>query len=588
VNGLRIIERLEASARQALPEPVARELEQFTLLSRDSVRSLLNAASMSRDTDPAQFALWGTVLIAIPPAMYAFRKLLNYSAMRFAPFAVVDRMIQADRMFFLLYGMLAAALLAAVTWEALLPDRTDQEIVGTLPVRPRTLAAARLVAALIVATILSSAISLPVAVMLAIAAPSHPALGFLPTVFVAHVTTTMGASLFAFSVLLVARGGIAFCFGEHVSERFATVLQLVIVAALAEVFFFLPSVLPALVNRMIDGDPVAMTLPPVWFAALYSWLVGTSHAALATPAALAPLAFAGGIGLAIPVYLLPAAVLARRTLETQHRLHVGLISSLARTAAVALPASAVMRAILVFIVASLLRSRRHRLIVTAYTGLAIAIGTMSMLAGNIRGIIALDRPGVSLLALPLVMIFFVTLGLRTAFTIPTDFEANWSFRLVQPRVMTAIDATVIAILLVGVFPIAAAASTAAFVLGWGVRLSVAVGAIDLLSAMALVEWSLLDWRKIPFTCGHLMDVESIKSRWLSRIGPLILFAFVNAAVQRNVMRSTHAFFSYVGLAVVAIAVLRIRRAVVVRHLPLQFDAAPRDEIATLKLSDALG
>src|SRR6185503_4404388 len=131
----------KASARHAIPARFEREIDQFTLLSRDSVRNLLNAASMSRDADPAQFALWGTALISLPPAMYAFRELLNYAAMRFAPFAVVDRAIQSDRTFFIVYGMLAAALLAAMLWEALLPDRTDQEIVGSLPVRPRTLTA---------------------------------------------------------------------------------------------------------------------------------------------------------------------------------------------------------------------------------------------------------------------------------------------------------------------------------------------------------------------------------------------------------------------------------------------------------------
>jgi hypothetical protein len=255
---------------------------------------------------------------------------------------------------------------------------------------------------------------------------------------------------------------------------------------------------------------------------------------------------------------------------------------------VALPASAVVRGILVFVVASLLRSRRHRLIVTAYAGLAIAIGTMSVLAGSIRGTIALGHPGVSLLSLPLVVIFFVALGLRTAFTIPTDIDANWPFRLARPTVMAAIDATVIAILLVGAFPIAAAASAGAFVLGWGLRLSAAVAAMNLLSAMVLVEWALIDWRKVPFTCGHLTDAESLKSRWLSRLVPLILFAFVNAAVQRTALQSMHAFLWYVGVAAAAIAVLRIRRWLSARESSLEFDASPGDDMATLNLSEALG
>jgi hypothetical protein len=587
VTGLRFIAWCEASARQAFPDAVAREIEQFKLLSRDSVRRLLSAASMSRETDPAQFALWATVLVSVPPAMYAVHQLLNYSAMRYAPAFFVDLAIQADRMFFVLYGMLAAALLAAVMWEALLPDRTDQEIVGSLPVRARTLTAARLSAALIVVTMFSLPISLPAGIILAVAAPSHPALGFLPTVFAAHVIATMGGSLCVFALLLIVRGVIAFCLGEHVSQRLATVLQLVTVAALAEVFFFIPGMLPAMVTRMIFGDPSATALPPVWFAALYSWFVGTPHAALASTALLAPIAFASAVVLVIPVYLLPAAVLARRTIETQPRQHAGVISTLARSAAVALPSSAVVRGILVFIVASLLRSRRHRLIVTGYAGLAAAIGTMSMMARSIRGTIALDSPGISMLSLPLVLMFFVALGLRAAFAVPTDVDANWSFRLAQPPVMAAIDATAIAIALVGMVPIAASASAAAFFLGWGPYAAVSVGALDLLSATVLVEWALADWRKVPFTCGHMPDPESLRSRWLLYIVPLIVFAFVNAAIQRYALASTRAMFWYGGIAAVAIAILRLRRWLAVRRLMLQFDASPADAMATLSLSEAL-
>src|SRR5258706_2145164 len=135
--------------------------------------------------------------------------------------------------------MLAAALLASLMWEALLPDRTDQEIVGVLPVLPRTLAAARLAAAMVVAAIFSSAISLPAGIMLAVAAPSHPALGFLPTVLVAHVLTTMGGSLFVFTALLAARGAIAFWLRGQTSERLFPLLPVITNTAVSGGFLFI-------------------------------------------------------------------------------------------------------------------------------------------------------------------------------------------------------------------------------------------------------------------------------------------------------------------------------------------------------------
>ena len=574
--------------RRRLSPSLQREFDQFVLLSRDSVRSLLNAALLARDSDPSQFALWSLVLVATPPAMYAFRQLLNYSALGFQKAAIVEHAIQVDRMFFLLYGMLVAALVASATWEALLPDRADQEIVGSLPVRPRTLAAARLAATLWTAIVASAAVSLPAATFLAVAAPSHPSLGFLPVVFIAHIVATMSASVFIFVLLLVFRALLALCFGAHTSERLATLLQLVTIAGLAEVFFFIPGVIPALVDRLAAGDPSALLIPSMPFAALYAWLVGLDYPALGFGALAAPLLLIAATVVVIPIYLCSARLLARRALETQPHQHAGLVSTLARLAAAALPSSPAVRSVTTFTLTTLLRSRRHRLIVTAYLGLALAIGTLSVIAGGLRGTLTFDQPAISLLALPLVAMFFAALGLRAAFTVPSDVDANWVFRLSQPRVASAVDATVISLLLLSVVPVCALAALGALALGWTSHAAATMATLDIVSGLALAEWALRDSRAVPFTCARSGDAESLKSRWLGHITPLILFAFVNAAIQKAVLHSDQSAAWYAGMVIAAWVAQRLRRRFTARDVTLQFDAPPPDGIATLDLSEAIG
>ena len=486
-------------------------------------------------------------------------------------------------MFFLLYGMLVAALVAAATWEALLPDVADQEIVGSLPVRPRTLAAARLVATIWTAVIASAAVSLPAAVFLAVAAPSHRSLGFLPVVFVAHIVATMGASLFMFVLLLIFRALLALCFGAHASERLATLLQLVTIAGLAEVFFFINGVIPALVDRLAAGDRSALLIPSMPFAALYAWLVGLHYPSLGFGALAAPLALVASIAIVIPIYLWPARLFARRALEAQPHQHAGVISTVARVAAVALPSSPAVRSVTTFTVTTMLRSRRHRLIVTAYLGLALAITTLSVIvAGGLRGTLAFNQPAISLLALPLVTMFFgiffghfdqvafvaalplvtmffATLGLRAAFAVPSDLDANWVFRLSQPRLASVLDATVISLLLLSIVPVSTLAALGALALDWTPHDAATMATLDLLCGLALAEWALRDCRAVPFTCTRSGDAESLKSRWLGHIVPLILFAFVNAAIQRSVLRSNRAAAWYLGIVLTAWVVQRLRR-----------------------------
>jgi len=558
------------------------------LLSRDSVRNLLNSALLARDTDPSQFALWSLVLLATPPAMYAFRQLVNYSALGFQTAAVIEHSIQVDRMFFLLYGMLVAALVAAAMWEALLPDRTDQEIVGSLPVRPRTLAAARLAAAVWTVVIASTAVNLPPAVFLAIAAPSHPALGFLPVVFVTHIIATISASLFTFLALLTARALLAWCFGAYTSERLATGLQLLTIAALAEVFFFIPGVIPGLVERLAAGDRSALLIPSVPFAALYAWLVGLRYPFLTAGALAAPLLLVLSAAIVIPTYLWPARLFARRALEAQPHQHAGLLSIVACTTAIALPSSPMVRSILMFTVMTFLRSRRHRLVVTAYIGVALAIATVSVIAGGLRGTIAFDRPETSLLAVPLVAIFFLTLGLRSAYTVPSEIDANWVFRMSQPRVMPAIDATAVSMLMLSVVPIGVLSAVVALLLGWNHHDAAVISLLDIAFGVVLIEWTLRDCRGVPFTCARSGDVEALKSRWLGQIIPLLLFAFANAAIQKRVLLSDRVAAWYLGIALAAYCIQRLRRRCATRHLTVVFDARQVDTLATLDLSEAIG
>ena len=141
---------------------MGREWRQFRLLSRDSVRRIISAALLSRDTDPSQFTLWIVAAVAIPPAMYAFNRMLQYTSMGVRWTPDYELVLLADRMYFVLYMMLASALLAALLWQGLLPDATDQEVIGPLPVRDRTLAAARLTGALVLASGFAIAVSVPV------------------------------------------------------------------------------------------------------------------------------------------------------------------------------------------------------------------------------------------------------------------------------------------------------------------------------------------------------------------------------------------------------------------------------------------
>jgi hypothetical protein len=541
---------------------------------------------LARDADPTQFALWTTVVIATPPAMYAFGQPFKYARLALAPAGVIEQVVLSDRTFFVVYGMLAMALLAAMTWEALFPDRTDQEIMGALPVRPRTVAAARLAAALMMAGAFALALNVPTALLFSLTATTHPAMGFLPVVLFAHLLSTMAACMAVFVILLVVRGTVAFAFGADVADRLATVLQLVAVIAMVEIFFYLPSVIPLLVRRMLEGGDAVRWMPATWFVALYSWIAGSPREVLADQAARGVLFLLGAAALVVPIYTLAAPVMARRALESQSRQRPGPLARVVRSAGhLALhPAT---RAVAAFTITTLWRSRRHLLIVVSYAGAGVAIAAIGVIAARLRAGLLSAEVSTAVLAVPLVMMFFVTLGLRAAFRLPSELDANWPFRLSPPSPLEAAAGTRLALLVLAIVPLSLLFAIGATALGYPPSTVTALVVFDLAAGWLLLEAALYGWATVPFACAHVPSEETARMRWLIYLIPLNIFAFRGAGAQEAALDSPRGVAIYLAVIVAMALAFRAARVVRARRDTIIFEMPPDQRLGVLNLSEAL-
>ena len=575
-----------ATFRWPITPALRHEWHQFRLLSRDSVRRLLDSILVSRDADPMLFALWFTVLAMTPPMFVAVPKIIQYPALARAPAAFVLQLATAERAFFVLYGMLATALLAALTWDALFPDRRDQEIVGALPVRPRTLASARLCAALTVGTAFAAAVSLPAAFIYSAASSAHPLIGSFPRVLAAHVTATMMACACTFLGLMSLRAIVVICAGERIADRLALVLQFVTIVMLVETFLFLPSVLPNIIKAMQQGQASYDWAPPVWFTALFLQM-GEGGSFLARHAITAVSATAVVAVLVVFVSLVPAAWVGRRVLEVRTLERASGLATVARSIALRWVRGAVVRGIFVFAVASLVRSRRHTIQLATYLGMAIALGVLKLIPPilKLRGNLVLDEPRSYTLALPLVLVFFAVFGLRAAFTIPTELDANWVFRLVQPTVRDSVRASRWLILMLGVVPIAIV--WLLLTLAWWPTATAMLATLFVLAVgMLLTELALSNWTKIPFASAHEPATDTLKSRAALYVTALLMYQFIVPEIQLRGLQSWTTAMTQLAAIMVFVVVIRIWRAHILRTRTPTFDVVTSDT-TTLNLSEAL-
>jgi hypothetical protein len=570
-----------------ISDDVRCEWRQYQILSRNRVRAMLDVALFSRDVDPVQFVIWVGALVAAIPLVVAVQQTFTYATLRAAPADVVEAVLFTHRLFFVVYAMLAAALVAALTWEALFPTSEDLDVIGVLPVRPRTVAAAYLGAALTGGTIFCAAAAFPAAFIFSLVAGTVSGILSVPRALVGHALATTAASVFVLLVLLGVRGACAVVAGNRFSARLGTLLQLSTIVLLCGVLFFLPGVIGTLAPTMLDnGNTPDVALPALWFAGLFSAIAGTSRSFLAGQGLTGLVAVFVMALTVVAIYLAPAALVRCRAMELRERARANRLTVAARALAAITLRSPVSRAMFVFATASVSRSRRHLLVLASYLGFAIAVVLITILATIVRHGMSLDRPAISLLSMPLAVMFFLVIGLRAACAVPTELDANWIFRLVDPGTRRATSAVRACLLLYGVAPPILLTLGAEVLRGWPADVIVALVILQAAAGLLLVESVLYGWTKVPFASAHAADPETVRSGWVVGIVTMALFSFAGAAVQSVVLSSPAGIAWYVAAHASIAAAVYLARRRAEKVMDLQFDVEPSESVA-LNLSEAL-
>jgi hypothetical protein len=387
-----------------------------------------------------------------------------------------------------------------------------------------------------------------------------------------------------FCTFLIVRGLTAVVFGTGAGKWFGTVLQMVTVVLMFEAFFFLPGVLGALGSRMTHGDTSALLFPPVWFAALHAWIMGDANQLLGAAAVRGLFAFTLVAVALVPIYLLPARWLGQRALEKRSRERAAATTFVVHAVSIITRAQPRVRAVFLFAVTSLVRSRRHHLVLATYIGMAIAVSAASIWMIDDRGSIKLDRPASWMLTLPMLFLFFGVQGLRSGFRVPTEVEANWPFRVAPPSLSTCVNATVLVMCTLAVLP-TAAVTLLVIGPGWPILDTVLVIALQMLAGVMLIEVLLLGWRKVPFACAHAPSPDVLKAWWPVYGLALYLYAFKLADLQFAATTSLPSLIWYVLTCLSIIGVVRLLRSRDLRRRQLEFDLAAT-HAEQLNLSEA--
>ncbi|MDP2321006.1 MAG: hypothetical protein Q8O42_16890 [Acidobacteriota bacterium] len=567
----------------------------FGLLTRHFLRQFLENDTISPGGDRAQLlAVVGAMAVSATLflSMFMSRKYLGTWMPGSAAVASLD-----DKFFYLAFGMIVAALVAAAQWEALSIDPRDAAILEPLPVPAGTIRRAKLAAVAMLGATVAIAINLfPSFVFPWLLAVGVSQLGpwGLALLMVVHAVVSVAAAAFGYLVVVALRETAAAVAGPRGFSLVSSWLQGALIVVLGSSLLLLPAAADRVAQRGFDGW--RSLSPPLWFLGVYETLAGGVIADLPRSATMTPrqqasdsinsalydqrrdefptLARRAGTAAAVAFAFAAASYLwrARRQASLspapparyRRPWRLG-----ARLADLVLVRDSVARAGFYFALAAMWRSNIHRLTLAcaAAAGFAMAILALSNAFPEEGGPFS-----ARFLAVQPLLYGALLVGCRHVIRVPAELRANWGFQLawsdrgpafVRGVKCAALIALAVPALLV-VLPL--------FIVVLGLERAVMQALLGLAGAIVLLELLLFDYDKVPFTCTYLPS-ENMKA-----LAPLYLLAFLYGAswfarLQQAALTSGWAPGVLAVLAVmfVALRVIGARRS---ERPPVDFDEVP--------------
>ena len=392
--------------------------------------------------------------------------------------------------FFIATTMLVVGIFAVLSWDAVFPSLQDVLVLGSLPIRARTMFAARMAAIGVGLGVAAGAVN-GISGMLwpwMFAAPGSGAWGPVRS-FAAFWVTLLAAGMFVFGAALTLQG-MARMMPRRMHLRISPVLQVAVFCALVSVYVLEPSLERD--AALVANHRLLEWLPSYWFWGMYQQLNGTaSLRELHWPAvrSWSALGLAGAGGIATVLFSYARGM--RRVVEEPEVVPGRAWVSWMR-------GGTVERAVVLFALQTIFRSRQHRMMLSFYMGAGFGV-TLILLRP------AMGRHGVAavaLMAASVLMLCTATVAVRTVVSMPIAPGANWVFRVAEMRPAAEyVKAARKVFLVMAVMPVW---SAFAVLLLWELPWRAAAAHLALLGllGMMLTDAASGGFRKVPFTCSY--------------------------------------------------------------------------------------
>ncbi|HEX5474986.1 MAG TPA: hypothetical protein VFX12_10025 [Vicinamibacterales bacterium] len=522
-------------------------------LRRAFVAQLFTSESVASDVHHRAMIL-ATVGFLLPPGLFIVVGVLPQyqiavlrASVQHSP-AILDDALAQIAFLLVTYSMVTIGFVAAFVWDGLAFDRRDAMVLGPLPLGPGTVIGAKLLALAIVLLGASAALNLFTAVPFALFTTTTLSPTSLVQHFAADMTATISAAAFVFALMVALRGTVALA-GDGIALRVGSWIQVLFVSALFSFVLLAPRIL-GMVSTGALTSAYGGWVPTAWFLALFERMMGSARPEYAPLAARALIATGVASALGILVSVAGYRAQIQRALVPSASVPTGSAAISRAVAHVLTRGRPLARAVADFVLLTFARNRRQRTPIALTLAIALTI-VVTALAMKVHDIASLSHPRAAVLWIPLVLTYWLAIGVRGTFFVPSEVPAAWCFGFHAPDTPIAYRSAVRAAALGIVLPPGLAiALLAASPLGW--RLALWHGAFVGLLAVLLVSLLASTIQFVPYTIAHPPGHARLRTRWPFYAVGMFAFAYVPAKLELGFIGQIVPLLVLLGCALVVV------------------------------------
>jgi hypothetical protein len=492
--------------------------------------------------------------------------------------------------------MIIFGIVALLEWEMLFLDRRDFLALTPLPIRMRTIFAAKLMSFVVFIGLFSAAMNSLSCGWFALYLTQWRSASplFFVRYILAHLASAFAACFCVFFACVFVHFLIMAALPPAAYRRVSLVVRFLLIALF--VFLLLSFLVePAIVSRSLPslaklkdhGAPFFFRLPSLWFVGLYEVLLGTEDPAFRRLAGTAVLALALSLGAFVLACALSYLRHARAALEAAKRRRPlfrlsEMAGGLFQRIVLRGPEE---RAVAGFFSRTVRTSVRHRTMLTNYA--AVAAGFVMLLAVANRQLLrSLTPENAFFLAQPLVLFAILLAALRVVVCVPASLECNWIFRTAEsPRRGRYVSGLKKAVFFKWLLPLAVLIFLFHVWLwpGWQAALGHAL--FGLAAAAVGMEALFFRFDRIPFASAYVPGKFRLQSRGILFVGGLAGLLAALARLEKWLLESPSRLGVFMAVSAAAWALLNAGSALHLRRNPLVYDEQPEPAMISLTGGD---